>query len=91
MPIGWLFVLYSVAIYYHENVKICPIYLEDSDSQIQCRQWYTNLFTSSLWNMSHYKENDYCLKIDYILLVFQLLLDLQPKLMERKTLTFLYL
>lgn len=44
MPIGWLFVLYSVAIYYHENVKICPIYLEDSDSQIQCRQWYTNLF-----------------------------------------------
>lgn len=44
MPIGWLFVLYSVAIYYHENVKICPIYLEDSDSQIQCRQRYTNLF-----------------------------------------------
>lgn len=44
MPIGWLFVLYSVAIYYRENVKICPIYLEDSDSQIQCRQWYTNLF-----------------------------------------------
>lgn len=91
MPIGWPFILYCVAIYYHENVKICPNtwkivtvkYSVDNDIQI--------FSTLSLWNMSHYKEKDYCLKIDYILLVFQLLLDLQPKRMERKTLTFLYL